>query len=105
MLFRSHFDINRLADSVATVDDDVGTSAVGAGIGGQVHVGTLELSSLSVTAHGDHAVPEILSLLVNEVGETSIDVAGGDGVDTSKVAPLVGQRLGEMDAASLCNVV
>jgi hypothetical protein len=94
-----------LADSVATVDDDVGTGAVRASIGGEVDVGTLELSSLRITAHGDHAVPKILSLLVNEVGETSIDVTRRDRVDTGEVAPFVGERLGQVDAASLCNVV
>jgi hypothetical protein len=50
-------------------------------------------------------VPEILSLLVNEVRETGVDVARGDGVDTGEVAPFVSQRLGQMDAASLSNVV
>ena len=50
-------------------------------------------------------MPKFLNLLVNEVGETSVDVAGRDGVDTGKVAPLVSQRLGQMDAASLCNIV
>lgn len=103
--FSRPWKLDSLTDSVATVDDDVGTSAVGAGIGGKVDVGTLELGSLSITAHGDHAVPEILGLLVNEVRETSVDVTGRDRVDTSEVAPLVGQGLGQVNAASLCNVV
>lgn len=95
----------RLSAGVASVDDNVGTGGVGAGIGDQVDVGALELLGVAVAAKGDHAPPELLSLGVDEVGEASVDVAGRDGVDTCKVAPLVGQRLGHVDAASLGHVV
>ena len=50
-------------------------------------------------------MPEILSLLVDEVRETSVNITGRDRVDTGEVAPLVGQRFGKVDAAGLCNVV
>ena len=94
-----------LSGSIATVDDDVSASSVGASIAGKIDVCTLELRSLGVTAHGDHAVPEILSLLVDEVGETSVDVAWGDGVDAGEVTPFVGEGAGKVDAAGFGNVV
>ena len=50
-------------------------------------------------------MPQLLDVLGNEVGETSVNVSRGDGVDTGKVPPLVGERLGEVNAASLSNVV
>lgn len=50
-------------------------------------------------------MPQLLGLLGNEVGETGVDVAGGDGVDTSEVPPLVGEGASHVDAASLCDVV
>ena len=50
-------------------------------------------------------MPQLLDVLGNEVGQTSVNVSRGDGVDTGKVPPLVGERLGEVNAASLSNVV
>lgn len=94
-----------LSGSVATVDDDVSASSVGASIAGKIDVCTLQLSSLCVTTHGDHAVPEILSLLVDEVGETGVDVAWGDGVDAGEVTPFVGKGAGKVDAAGFGDVV
>jgi hypothetical protein len=80
-------------------------SAVRGCVRGKVDVCALELGSLSITAHGDHAVPQLLDVLGNKVGQTSVNVSRGDGVDTGKVPPLVGKRLGQVDAASLCDVV
>lgn len=50
-------------------------------------------------------MPQSLGLGVNEVAEAGVDVTGGDAVDTGKVAPLVGQRAGHVDAAGLGHVV
>lgn len=50
-------------------------------------------------------MPQFLNVLGNKVGETSVDVAGGDGVDSGKVAPLIGERTGEMDATGFGDVV
>jgi len=50
-------------------------------------------------------MPHRLDLLVDEVGETGVNVAGGDGVDASEIPPLVGERAGEMDAACFGDVV
>lgn len=46
-----------LTSCVATIDNQVGASSVGAGVGSEVDISTLELGRLSVTAHWDHAVP------------------------------------------------
>ena len=50
-------------------------------------------------------MPELLSLLGDEVRETSVNVTGGDGVDTGEVTPLIGERTGKVDATSLGDVV
>ena len=94
-----------LSDSVSTVNDDVSASTVGASIAGEIDVCTLQLSSLCVTTHRDHAVPELLSLLVDEVGETGVDVAWGDGVDAGEVPPFVGKGFREVDAGGFGDVV
>lgn len=95
----------RLSAGVATVNDDIGTGCVGAGIGDEVDVSALELLGVTVAVHGDHAPPQVLGRLVDEVRETGVNVARGDAVDTGKVAPLVGERAGHVDAASLGHVV
>ena len=84
---------------------EVTYSAVGGSVRGEVDIGTLELGGLSVTAHGDHGVPQLLDVLGNEVGQTSVDVSRGDGVDTGEIPPLVCERAGQVDAACLSNVV
>lgn len=94
-----------LAGAVTTVNDEVGTGGVGGGVGAEVDVGSLELLGVTVTAHGDHGVPELLGVLVDEVRKTGVNVSRGDGVDTGEVAPLVGERAGHVDAASLGDVV
>lgn len=94
-----------LPAGIATVDDEVGTGGVRAGVGNKVDVGALELLGQAVAAHGDHVVPQLLDLLIDKVAEARVDVAWGDGVDAGKVAPLVGQRLGHVDAAGLGDVV
>ena len=65
----------------------VGTSGVSAGIRAKVDVGTLELLGLTIAVKGNHAVPKVLNLLIDEVGKTSVDIARADGVDTGKVSP------------------
>lgn len=60
---------------------------------------------MTVAAHGDHGVPQVLDLLIDKVGETSVDVSGGDAVNTSEVAPLVGEGASHVDAACLGDVV
>ena len=94
-----------LSGSVPSIDDEVRTSAVRASVAGKVDVSTLQLGSLGITTERNHAVPEILSFLVDEVGETGVDVAWRDGVDTGEVTPFVGEGAGEMDAACFGDVV
>lgn len=108
MLLKSNASLKKnehLSAAVTAVDDDISTGGVGAGVGDKVDVGALELLGVTVAAHGNHALPQLLSLLGDEVGQAGVDVAGGDGVDTGKVAPLVGERAGHVDAACLCDVV
>jgi hypothetical protein len=102
---RNQHYMHDLTSSVAAIDNEIGPGGVRAGIRSEVDVGALELSSLGITAQGDHAVPQILSLLVNKVRQTSVDVARRDGVDTCEVAPFVGERAGKVDATSLRDVV
>lgn len=96
---------HRLSASIATINDDISTSSIRAGIADEVDVRALELLGITVAAEGDHASPQLLGLGVDEVAEARVDVAGGDAVDAGKVAPLVGQRLGQVDAAGLGDVV
>lgn len=94
-----------LPRSVPAINDDVSPGSVRAGITGQIDIGALEFLGLGVTAERDHAVPHALDLLVHEIREARVDVAGGDCVDAGKVAPLVGERSGQVDAAGLGHVV
>ena len=91
--------------TVATIDEHIGASGVGAGITAEVDIGALQLLGVTVATHGDHGPPQILDILIDEIGETGIDITGGDAVDAGKVAPLVGEGLGHMDAAGLGDVV
>lgn len=50
-------------------------------------------------------MPELLDIFGHEVGETGVDVAGGDGVDAGEIAPLVGQRAGQVNAAGFGDIV
>lgn len=103
--YKSWLKGKRLSAGVATVDDHIGTGGVCASVRQEIDVGALQLLGLTGAVDGDHRVPQVLSLLVDEVGQTGVDVAGRDAVDTGKSAPLVGQRLGHVDAAGLGYVV
>jgi hypothetical protein len=82
----------RVSDDHAVVKTCGTYSGIGRSIGGKVQESTLELLGLCVTAHGDHGVPQFLDVLRHKVRETSVDVSRRDGIDTSKVPPLVGKR-------------
>ena len=82
-----------LPGGVTSVNEDIGSGSVRAGIAGQVDVGTLQFRRLRVATQRNHALPQVLSFLVNKVGETGVDVAGGNGVDSGKTSPLVSERL------------
>ncbi len=94
-----------LPSSVPAIDDDVGTGGVGARVAGEVDEGALQLGGLGVTAHGDHAVPELLDVLGHEVGQAGVNVAGGNGVDAGEVPPFVGETACQVDAAGFGDVV
>lgn len=94
-----------LPAAVSTVDEEIGSSGVSGSIRGKVDISALQLLSKTITAHGDHAVPQLLDVLGDEVGKTSVNVSRRDGVDTGKVAPLISERLGHVNASSLGDVV
>ena len=95
----------RLSSTVTTVDEDICTGGVSACIADQVYISALQFFCLPIAPHWNHALPQILGILINEVGKPSIDVARGDAIDTGKVTPLVCQRAGQVDAACLGDVV
>ena len=79
-----------LSASVATIDEQVSSSGVRAGVRHEVDVRTLQLFSITISAHWNHALPQVLDVLGNEVRKAGIDVAWRDRVDTSEVSPFVG---------------
>lgn len=85
-----------LRGAVATVDDDIGSSSVAGGIAGKVQESTLEFFGHTLAAHGDFGLPEIVCLLGNEVGDLGGNVSGRNGVGTSELGPLNGERLDYM---------
>ena len=94
-----------LPHAVSAVNLDIRTSRVAARITRKVHIRALQLLRVTVPPHGGHALPQVLGLLVDEVRQPRVDVAGGDAVDAGEVAPLVGEGAGEVDAAGLGDVV
>jgi len=91
--------------TVATIDEHISACGVGACITAEVDIGTLQLLGVTIATHGDHGPPQLLDILVDEIGETGIDITGGDAVDTGKVPPFVGEGFGHMDAAGLGDVI
>lgn len=86
-------------------ENQIKLTGVGGSVTDEVDVGTLQLLGITISSHWDHALPQVLGLLGDEVAETGVNVTWGYGVDTSKVTPLVGKRLGHVNASSLCNIV
>lgn len=99
-MYRMH-----LPHAVSAVNEQIIAGHVGASIADQVDVSTLQLLGLTIAAHGNHREPQVLSLLVDEVGQTGVNVSGGNAVHTGKVAPLVGKRPSHVDTAGLGDVV
>ena len=46
-----------LPNAIPTVDEDIGTRRIGRSIRAEVHISTLQLLGLAITAHGNHALP------------------------------------------------
>jgi len=97
--------VNLLPRSVPTINDDIRARSVARRITRQVHIRSLQLLRLRIPTHRDHALPQILSLLIHKVTQSSIDIARAHTVHTRKVPPLIRKRLGKMDAASLGDIV
>lgn len=83
----------QLRGTIATVDNDVGSSGVAGSIAGKIQESTLELFGHTLAAHRDLGLPEIVGLLGNEVGDLGGNVSGRNGVGTSELGPLNGERL------------
>ena len=94
-----------LSAGVTAIDEEIRARGVRRGVTCKVDISALQFLSLSITSQGDHALPQLLSLGIDEIGQTGVDVTGRDAVDTGKVPPLVGERLGQMDTAGLGNIV
>lgn len=82
-----------LRGTVATVDDDIGSSSVARGIASKVQESTLEFFGHTLAAHRDLGLPEIVGLLGNEVRDLGGNVSWGNGVGTSELGPLDRERL------------
>lgn len=82
-------DGRHLTGAVAAVNDDIGASGISASIASQVHIGTFQLFGFTVTAHGNHALPQILGLLIDEIRKSGVNVPGRNAVDTGKITPLI----------------
>ena len=104
-LHSSQWGRKHLSSAVPSVNENIGSGRVAAGVTAEVDVCTLELLSLAVATHRDHAPPQVLHLLVHEVAQAGVDVTGGDGIDAGESTPLVGQALGHVDAARFGDVV
>lgn len=65
----------RLSDAIATIDKDICASGVRARVTDQVHIGTLQLLGIPITAHGNHAFPQILCILIDKVRKAGVNVA------------------------------
>jgi hypothetical protein len=94
-----------LATSVPPIDDDISTGSIGAGIADEIDIGALQLLRFSVPAERDHALPQILRLLVDEVRQSSVNVSGRDAVNSREVAPLVGKRPCQVNTSCFSDVV
>jgi hypothetical protein len=84
---------SRLRSSVAAIDEEVGGSGIAGCVAGQVQESALELLGHALTAQGDLALPEVVCLLGNEVGDLRGHVARRDGVGASELGPFNGKRL------------
>lgn len=85
--------VMHLRGTVATVDDDIRSGSVAGRVASKVQESTLEFFGHTLAAHGDLGFPEIVSLLGNEVRDLGGNVSGRNGVGTSELGPLNGERL------------
>lgn len=87
----------RLRSSVAAINEEVGGSGIAGCVAGQVQESALELFGHALTAQRDLALPEIVCLLGNEVGDLRGHVSRRDGVGASELGPFNGKRLDYAD--------
>lgn len=94
-----------LPRGIPTINDDISPRSVRTSITRQIDIRALELLSLGIAAQRDHLMPHFLHLLIHKVRKPRVDVARRDAVDAGEIPPLVRQRLGQMDAPGLGDVV
>lgn len=101
--------MHRLGDSVATVDTDISTSDVLAGVGEEEGDGAhqiLGLAHLALRNQGRPLAVQVWVLVQDLLGEGREHVAGGDAVDADAgVGPLDGERGSQVADAGLGCVV
>ena len=78
--------------AVSPIHYNIGSGGIASCIGSQVKIRPLELLSLTFATHGDLILPDILGVLINETGDLSSNVTGGNGVGTSKPDPFHSER-------------
>ena len=83
-----------LANTVASIDDNVRPSSVGASITDEIHIRAFQLLRFAITVHGDHALPQLLGVLIHKVAQPSVNVPWRNAIDSSESTPFIGQRAG-----------
>lgn len=88
---------------VASVDDSITTGLVTASITSKVQIQSLDLSDVSLSSHGCHAIGFVDHAL--SCSHLGVEEARRDDIYTSEFAPFSGQRLAQVCDSCLCGVV
>lgn len=75
---------------VTSIDDSIATGLVTASITSEIKIESLDLSDVSLSAHGCHAIGFVDHAL--SCSHLGVEEARRDDVDTSELAPFSGQR-------------
>lgn len=96
-----------LVAAVATVNEQVGASHEAGRVGAEVDANAVELVDITQAVLGSEAAPDLLlGVESGDTVESSVHVAGRDGVDTDVVlGPFGGNGLAELDDTGLGGVV
>ena len=99
--FRSFWFPTRLPTCVASVHNNICSCGVCTSVTGKVQIHTFQLSGISITLQRGEVEPLLFHLKWTVPTHLGVDVSRADAVDTSKIGPFDGQRLGQVDDASL----
>jgi hypothetical protein len=92
-----------LWQDVTSIDNSIATGLVTASITSKVQVKSLDLSDITLSAHGCHAICFVDHAL--SCSHLGVEEARRDDVYTGEFAPLSGQRLAQVSDGCLCGVV